>query len=219
MTRLVLFDLDGTLVDTARDIAVALNRLRAELALPPVPYEQIRPAVSHGSRVLIQRCFDVAAAPARAEQLKARFLKLYRERIADHSRCFPGIDTLLTAIEARGWSWGVVTNKPSWLTEPLLASLKLSERAATIISGDTTAHRKPHPEPLRAACRQAGLPPAQTVYVGDAERDIAAGRAAGTQTVIALFGYIDHHEQPERWGADHAVATPDDLTRWLGLLP
>lgn len=206
--RTVLFDLDGTLADTALDLADALNVVRTEENLPPLPFDVIRPSVSHGGRAMIKLGFQVDPGHADFERLRLRFLAVYEANIARKTRLFAGMDELLDALEDAGLQWGVVTNKPAWLTDPLMHALALSERAACIVSGDTTAHAKPHPEPMFYACRQVGSEPAQCVYIGDAERDVTAGKAAGMRTIVALFGYIDAHEQPDTWGADALINHP-----------
>ncbi len=213
--RAVLFDLDGTLADTAPDLAWALNQVRREQGLEPLPYDRIRPAVSHGSRALIERGFSLAPDDPRFEPLRRRLLDLYRANLARETRLFDGMDEVLAELEARGLRWGVVTNKPAWLTEPLLAALELDHRAAAIVSGDTVDQRKPHPAPLIHACELAGTDAAHCLYVGDARRDIEAGRAAGMHTLVALFGYLDEDDDPATWSADALVTTPADILRWI----
>jgi phosphoglycolate phosphatase len=142
-------------------------------------------------------------------------LAVYRANIAQHTRLFPGMDAVLDTIEARGMNWGVVTNKPAWLTEPLLEQLDLTHRAASIVSGDSTAHKKPHPAPMLLACTQTGSDAPQCLYVGDAQRDIEAGRNAGMTTLVALFGYIGDDDRPESWGADGLVNAPREILDWI----
>jgi len=211
----VLFDLDGTLVDTAPDMGGALNALRAEHDLPPLDAATIRPHVSHGGLALVKLGFGAERDPALLESLRLRFLEIYRDALAVGSRPFAGIDALLAGIEARGLRWGVVTNKPGWLTDPLLLALDLSERAACVVSGDTTANKKPHPEPLLHACQLIDRAAAGCLYVGDALRDIQAGRAAGMTTIVANYGYIGPGEDPAEWGAHGAIDTPQQLLSWL----
>lgn len=211
----VLFDLDGTLLDTAPDLAYALNEVRREQQLPPLPFAQIRPVVSHGSAGLLAAGFELAPGDDRFEPLRQRLLAIYQEHLAVQTRLFPGMESVLDALEDRGLAWGVVTNKPGWLTEPLLQRLDLARRSACIVSGDSTAQRKPDPAPLLHACGLAHCPPGQCVYVGDAERDIAAGRNAGMATLVALFGYLGDDDDPAQWGADGALEQPADLLRWL----
>jgi len=212
----VLFDLDGTLLDTAPDMAAALNALRAEEGLPPLGFSAIRPHVSHGAVRLIEVGF-ARPGPERFADLRQRFLDLYSRNLAVHTRLFDGLEAVLAALEQRAIPWGVVTNKPGWLTEPLLAELALATRSACIVSGDTLAERKPHPLPLLHAARLIGRDPAGCVYVGDAERDVQAGRAAGMRTVVAGFGYIGPGEDPASWHPDVVVASPPQLLDWLSL--
>jgi phosphoglycolate phosphatase len=204
----VLFDLDGTLLDTAPDMGAALNALRHEQGLPPLPAQLIRPRVSHGSTGLLDLGFP-QADEFETERLRSRFLQLYAAALAVHTQPFEGIEGVLVALESAGLRWGVVTNKPAWLTDPLLEHLELSGRCGCVVSGDTVAERKPHPLPLLHAATLLRLAPAQCVYVGDALRDIVAGRAAGMRTVVAAYGYLD--EDPAAWGADHAIARPTEL--------
>jgi N-acetyl-D-muramate 6-phosphate phosphatase len=214
--RCVLLDLDGTLVDTAPDLAWCLNALRAEQALPPLPFAAIRPHVSNGARALVRVGFTLDEADPRFEALRQRLIEIYQANLARESRVFPGMDGLIDALESRAIPWGVVTNKPAALTLPLLAALGLADRAACIVSGDSTAHSKPHPEPLLHASRLVGVTPDGCLYVGDAQRDIVAGRDAGMMTLVALFGYIEAGDRPEAWSADGLVEHPRDILDWLG---
>jgi phosphoglycolate phosphatase len=211
----VLFDLDGTLADTAPDLAYALNQVLREQGHKPLPFETIRPIVSHGGIALIGLGFGLGPEHPEFPSLRQRLLEIYRDNILRQTRLFPGIDDLLDRIEQSGRNWGVVTNKPDWLTQPLLDALGLTQRAACIVSGDTCDNRKPHPEPILHGCQLAGSEASQCVYVGDAQRDIEAGRRAGLRTLVALFGYIDHHEQPQTWGADALLRTPQDILAWI----
>jgi phosphoglycolate phosphatase len=208
----VLFDLDGTLADTAPDLAYALNLLLEEEGREPLPFARIRNQVSNGSTALVRLGFG---EHPEFERLRQRFLEIYSENLFLDSRLFPGMDALLAFIERRGMQWGIVTNKPAFLTDPLVARLGLDSRAACVVSGDTTAQRKPHPEPLFHACRQAGSPPVECVYVGDASRDIEAGRAADMQTLVALYGYIEADERPQEWGATAMIEEPRHILDWL----
>lgn len=215
--RSVLFDLDGTLLDTAPDLAAALNEVLAEQGRPTRPFEEIRPHVSHGGTALIRFGFDLAPEHPDFDTLRKRFLEIYRANIARHTRPFQGMLEVLGILESKGLSWGVVTNKPAWLTEPLMEALALTERAACIVSGDTTPQPKPHPEPLFYACRKIGLHATECLYVGDAQRDIEAGRAAGMHTLVALFGYIGAADQPEQWQADAMISHPLEILDYLGI--
>ena len=215
MIRTVLFDLDGTLADTARDLGGALNTLLVEQGKPELPYATIRPVASHGAAGLIELGFGVMRDTPRFAPLRERFISLYRERLALETQLFPGIAVLLDQLAARGLNWGIVTNKPAFLTEPLIDQLGLRADAACIVSGDSTANRKPHPEPMLHACKLAGSKPEECLYVGDAERDIAAGNAAGMKTLVALFGYIGAQDDPKSWGANGLIQEPGEILNWL----
>ncbi len=213
--RTVLFDLDGTLADTAPDLAFALNTVLQEQGRTPLPYENIRPVVSHGGIALIKHGFGIDETAAEFQPLRQRLLDIYRDNIARETRLFDGMDELLQQLEQRGLNWGVVTNKPGWLTEPLLEQLGILERAAAVVSGDTLPERKPHPAPMLLACEQAGSEAVQCLYVGDAERDIEAGRNAGMATLVALFGYLGENDHPESWQADGMVKSALEILDWL----
>lgn len=218
--RAVLLDLDGTLLDTAPDLIGSLNALRVENGLAPLPAGHLQPMVSHGSGPMIQRGFDLAPTDPDFETLRLRFLDLYRARVSHATRAFPGMDELLETLDEAGVPWGVVTNKPGWLTEPLLDDLGYAARAACIVAGDTLPCRKPDPAPILYACQQLELPPEQCVLIGDAQRDVEAGRRAGALTLVALFGYIGAEDRVGGWGADGLIGHPMEALRWLdaGLL-
>jgi len=211
----VLFDLDGTLADTAPDLGYTLNTLLAENNLPPLAYEKIRPVVSHGATALLRLGFNLDIDDPQFASFRHRFLDIYSKNLANETRIFPGMGELLDAIEQRGMKWGVVTNKPAWLTEPLMTRLNLRQRAACIVSGDSTVNRKPHPEPMLHACQQLDILAQQCLYVGDAQRDIEAGRCAGMKTLIALFGYIGADDQPRQWQADGMINQPPEILQWI----
>jgi phosphoglycolate phosphatase len=211
----VLFDLDGTLLDTAPDMIGAVNALRAEEGLPEIPFDQLRPHVSHGAARLVQVGFGCSSGD-RFQVLRGRFLDLYRGCLAGGTRLFDGLDAVLDWLESRRIPWGVVTNKPGWLTDPLLAELKLAPRAACVISGDSLAEKKPHPLPLLHAAALLRLAPARCAYVGDAERDIQAGRAAGMRTCVAAFGYLGEDDDPSAWLPDAIAESPEHLLQALG---
>lgn len=213
----VLFDLDGTLIDTAPDMACSLNLLLNEEGREEMPYQQIRPVVSNGSAALVELGFPDITDEQTSQRLKQRYLQIYEDNLCVHSHLFPGMNELIESIEQQHKNWGVVTNKPGWLTNPLMQQLKLSQRAACIISGDTTANRKPHPEPMLLACKQANSLAEQCLYVGDAQRDIEAGKNAGMQTIIANYGYIGDWEVTEQWGADFSINQPQELLKIIGL--
>jgi phosphoglycolate phosphatase len=211
----ILFDLDGTLIDTAPDMAYSLNLLLQENGHQIMHYTTIRPHVSNGSAALVKLAFGENIDPAYLEQLKKRYLEIYQQHLCVHSALFEGMQELLESIEKSGKKWGVVTNKPSWLTEPLMEALNLTRRSACIVSGDTTPERKPHPAPMIYACNQAGSETHECLYVGDAHRDIAAGKNANMKTIIASYGYIGDWESPQDWGADAAIDHPMALLTYL----
>jgi len=213
--RTVLFDLDGTLADTAPDLAHALNTQLVEEGKKALPYETIRPEVSHGATALVKLGFGVGPGDAGFDRLRERFLALYSADLCKHTKPFAGIEPLLKSLQQQGINWGIVTNKPAFLTDPLVAGLKLTPAPTCVVSGDTVANRKPHPEPMLLACTQAGSQPRECLYVGDAERDVTAGIAAGMRTIVACYGYIEAHEAPESWPADGRIHDPSALLDWL----
>lgn len=213
--ELVLFDLDGTLVDTAPDLAAAANRLRQRRGLLPLALEVLRPAASHGARGLIGAALNITPEHADFSVRCEEFLAEYAQGVCVESHLFDGMETLLDALDARGVRWGIVTNKAARFTEPLLKALHLHKRAACIVSGDTTAHLKPHPASLLHALDLCQVSAAATLYVGDDERDIHAGRAAGMRTVAARYGYLGSVNPIERWGADHQVDTAEQILELL----
>lgn len=216
MIKAVLFDLDGTFADTAPDLAYALNQVLQQENLPPLPYKHIRPVVSHGGIALIKLGFSELSPESREfKRLRQSLLDVYKKNISKHTRLFSGMDRLIERLEKNNVLWGIVTNKPSWLTDPLMSDLGLTHRAAAIVSGDTTAERKPHPLPLIHACEQMQCKPVECLYVGDAERDIIAGNRAGMKTITALFGYIEANDSPENWGADAMISEPLDIEKFL----
>ena len=211
MTEGVLFDLDGTLADTAPDLAYALNETLKANDKSPLPFEKIRPVVSHGGIAMIRLAFDIGPEDSDYISIREQFLQIYLDNIAKHTRLFDGMENLLKTLESQDIAWGIVTNKPGWLTNPLMDALNLSQRAATIVSGDTLDKAKPHPDPLFHACKEANINPSNCVYVGDADRDIQAGKAAGMKTIGALFGYILEDEDPYDWQADIYIQHPEEI--------
>ena len=215
--KVVLFDLDGTFADTAPDLANALNLTLDLHGKASLPLEHIRPAVSHGGAALIRLGFGLEPEHGDFESLRQDLLKFYVQHICRETSLFPGMEEVLQELERNNILWGIVTNKPTWLTAPLMKQLDMVERAACIVSGDTTANPKPHPEPIIHACTLAGSTPGECIYIGDARRDIEAGNSAGTTTLTALFGYIDENDRPESWEADGAIEHPAQLLDWLTL--
>ena len=209
MIEAVLFDLDGTLIDTAPDMGGALNNLLIEEGLSPLPLESIRPYVSQGGLVLTQLGFSAHVTEPEIEPLRQRYLQHYRDIVADNSVLFNGFEEILLTLKDNQLAWGIVTNKPEWLTTPLLEQLGLS--SPVVICGDTLEHRKPHPLPLQVAARNLGIDCQKCIYVGDDERDIIAGRAANMKTLIAAYGYISTDIVLDDWQADGIIQQPLDL--------
>lgn len=214
---MILFDLDGTLVDTAHDLAYALNLQRMRHGLAELPLDVIRPYASHGSKGLLAIGFDLSDEDDAFVSMRDEYLAIYDQVLTRKPILFDGISELLVTLEANNIPWGVVTNKPRRFTQPLMQSIGLLTRAACVVSGDDAARPKPYPDTLLMACKQAGVNPQQCWYVGDAERDIQAGKAAGMQTVVALYGYLSDTDQPEAWGADQAIQAPLDLLAFANL--
>lgn len=204
--RCVLFDLDGTLADTALDLVGALNELRAEQGLEPLPVASMRAAANGGAAKLVEAGLD-----ENNDAHRQRFLELYGARLCRETRLFPEIASLLNALDARDVPWGVVTNKPTALTGPILDALGITARAGTIVCGDTVAESKPHPAPVRHALAALDATPAASWYLGDAERDVTAARGAGMRVAVALWGYLDDNDDPAAWGADACLASPGAL--------
>ncbi|MDR2215910.1 MAG: phosphoglycolate phosphatase [Nevskiaceae bacterium] len=210
----VLFDLDGTLLDTAPDMVAALNQVRVEQGLPALDSQLARAQVSNGSTGLMTLAFpELSGEPF--EQLREHFLSLYSQRIAEQTALFPGFERVLAKFKAWNMPWGIVTNKPAFLTNPLLAALNLDREAACIVSGDTLPQRKPYPEPLLHAAERLRMAPEYCVYVGDAQRDVQAAHAAGMPALVALYGYIGPQDDPRSWQPDAFIEHPYDLIYWL----
>lgn len=210
-TAAVLFDLDGTFADTAPDLGAALNHVRSLHHLPPLPLEITRLQASHGSAGLLKLGFNVTPDDAEFPALRDTFLAHYTANICVHTTLFSGMAQLIDALEQRGLPWGIVTNKPHRFTLPLMQALGYAERAACLVSGDTCAHAKPHPEPMLHAAEIIGVAPQQCLYLGDDKRDMEAGRAAGMSSLIALYGYIDPQAKLDTWLAAGAIASPLEL--------
>ena len=207
----VLFDLDGTLADTAPDLADALNRLRAEHDLPPLPEQRLRRWTSNGTRGMLRAGFEIAPDDPRFPRLAKRYLQIYADAPCVRTRLFPGLAESLDSLEASGIGWGVVTNKPRELAEPILEGLGLARRSACLSGGTCAAAPKPSPEPLLLACRRTGWSAEACVYVGDDARDIVAGRAAGMATLAAAWGYLGDRPDVGEWQADAIVEHPAQL--------
>jgi phosphoglycolate phosphatase len=213
----VLLDLDGTLLDTAPDLIASINRLLDEQGFAALPEREFAGSVGHGSAPMIARAFNLGSADYLFEGLRQRFLDLYHEQVSHQTRPYDGMEAMIDHLEAAGIPWGIVTNKPGWLTEPLLTALGYGERPACVVTGDDITRRKPHPHQVTEGCRRLGLRPGHCVLVGDALRDIQAGQRAGTMTLAALYGYLCGDDQPERWGADGLIDHPGQILRWVAL--
>ena len=211
----VLFDLDGTLVDTAPDLAFALKSLLQEHGKSSLDYHLVRPVASHGSAGLLKLAFGIESDHTDYDSLQQRFLHFYQHNLTRETRLFNGMETVLDTLEKKNIPWGIITNKPAFLTDPLLEQLQLTQRAACIVSADTTAHSKPHPEPMLYACKKLQLEPDKCIYIGDALRDIEAGNIVDMYTIIALYGYLSHEDKPETWQANTSITHPLELLKWL----
>ena len=207
---LVLFDLDGTLLDSAPDMAATVNRMRAARGRPPMALEALRPHVSKGSRAMSAAAFPELGGEVPGEMIR-EFLDVYEEELGRHGEPFAGVADLLAAIEAAGSRWGIVTNKPEYLARQVLPKLGWDSRSAILVGGDSLPERKPHPLPLLHAAQAVGVGIADCAYVGDDERDIAAARAAGMHAIVALWGYRLPDDDPLAWGADAQAASARDL--------
>jgi phosphoglycolate phosphatase len=215
LPRALLLDLDGTLVDTAPDMADALIKLQHNRGVPELAYDEIRPWVSHGAAAMIRIGFGVDTESELYPELRDAYLQQYAGNVATLSGLFSGMRQVLDYCQDSDIPWGVVTNKPGYLTLPLMQALGLYDSAACIVSGDTVTKPKPDPMPLLHACMLLKLAPSDCLYVGDAERDIQSGRRAGTRTMIAEWGYITDQEDPSEWGAQSILRQPADLLRYL----
>jgi N-acetyl-D-muramate 6-phosphate phosphatase len=214
MFRAVLFDLDGTLADTAPDLGRAINRMRGARGLPELPLSATRPVTSHGARGLLHAGFGIGPEHPDYRPMREEFLALYEQDICRETRLFPGNPELLASLEERGLLWGIVTNKAERLARMLLARLEGTQSACCIVGGDTTPNLKPHPAPLLAACAVIGEVPGACIYVGDDRRDVEAAHAAGMKAAVARWGYLNGGS-PESWNADWMLDQPQDLVRLL----
>ena len=215
--RGLLLDLDGTLADTAPDLGDALNRALFANGYPEVDVIALRGSISGGGRAMVEFALGLHVQEAERDRIRHRFLDEYLARICVRTRLYPGMAEVLERAEAVGLPWGIVTNKLTLYTTPLVAALGLAERAACVVCGDTLARAKPWPEPMWHAAEQLGRLPAECLYVGDHHRDIEAGRAAGMRTLAALFGYLEEDADTAAWGADASIAQAGDIAGWLDL--
>ena len=213
--RCVLFDLDGTLLDSATDLGQAVDAMRRERGLPSLPSPLYRASAGSGARGMLKVAFAVEPSDPGYAELRDEFLQRYEQRMTQTTQPFAGVESLLNALRERGLAWGVVTNKAARFTLPLTTSLPLFASARVIVCGDTTPHLNPHPASLIEAMRQAGVGPAQCIYVGDDERDMQAGKAAGVRTVAACYGYLGAGAQVDAWPADAVIDQPLELLNLL----
>ena len=211
----VLFDLDGTLIDSAPDLGAAADKMRTDRGMQSLPLSAYRPLAGAGARGMIAVAFDVGPLDAEFNQLKEEFFDNYEARLVKNTHAFEGVAELIDQIHLAGLKWGVVTNKAARFTIPITQAMPLFKSAQTIVSGDSTPHAKPHPAPLLEAARRLGLPPVRCIYVGDDERDIAAGRAAGMVTVAAAYGYLGDVVDTIDWKADLTITKPIALLNFL----
>lgn len=211
----VLFDLDGTLLDTAPDLAVALNTLLKNHGRAPLPFSKIRPVVSHGAKGLIHLGFNIDDTDSRFALLREELLNIYQQNLCKETQLFDGIESVLNYIDVNSLCWGIITNKPAFLTEPLVDQINFNPKPKCVISGDTLSKCKPDPEPLLHACKLINVIPEECVYIGDAERDIIAGKRAGMQTIIANYGYLSFHDQSDTWKADAIINQSLEILDWL----
>jgi phosphoglycolate phosphatase len=215
MLEAVLFDLDGTLVDTAPDMARTVNEMRTRRGLAPVPTEQVRPHVSNGARGMIVSAFGITTEHPEFQGMREEFLALYADNLCVDSRLFDGMEQVLHDLEAGGIAWGVVTNKFERFARPLMEGLDLGSRSAIVVGGDTCPRPKPFPDPLLHAAATLGVAPMNMLYVGDDLRDVQAARAAGMAIVVAGYGYLGDGTPPELWGADAVVDSPAGIGEWI----
>lgn len=209
--RAVMFDLDGTLLDTAPDFVVVVNQLLREQGRPTLPDELIRAGVSNGSKALIKLAFGIDESHSDFEPLRQRLLELYLQHIAVHTKPFPGIENLLEKLAQHQIAWGIATNKPAAYTLPLMAALNMQPAPASVICPDHVQRSKPDPESMLLASTQLGCKPQQIIFVGDHKRDIDCGRDAGSITIAAAYGYVDEGDDPANWNADHCVSHADEI--------
>jgi N-acetyl-D-muramate 6-phosphate phosphatase len=213
----VLFDLDGTLIDSAHGLTAATNAMRAVRCLPDMPHEQLRPHAGSGARGMLRAAFDKTSAHVDYEALRDEFYVHYEAHMLHNTRAFANVDAMLNALDQRRLPWAIVTNKATRFAQPTAEALGLWPRAGALVAGDTTAFTKPHPEPLLEAARRLGQSPRACVYVGDDPRDMQAGRAAGMATLAAAWGYLGVEAPVNTWGADAVLTRPEDLLIWLDL--
>lgn len=215
LVKAVLFDLDGTLIDSAPDLGGAADKMRVDRGLPSLPFAQYRPRVGAGARGMLDVAFGMTPDHPDYPVMREEFFQNYERRLTEETRAFDGVPELIDTIVGQGLAWGIVTNKNMRFTAPLVQQMPLLAAAGTVVGGDTMPHAKPHPAPLLEAARQLGLAPGDCLYVGDDERDIVAGRAAGMATVAATYGYLGSRAEALAWGADAQIDSPSELLSLL----
>jgi len=213
--KAVLFDLDGTLIDSAPDLAAAADRLRLDRGLPELGLSLYRPHTGTGARGMLKIAFQMEPEHPEFIDLREEFFKNYERNLVVNTRPFDGVKELIESLNDRSLAWGIVTNKSARFTDPIVRQIPLLTQAKTVISGDTTAHAKPHPAPILEAMKRMGLRAEECVYIGDDERDIVAGKAAGVKTVAAGYGYLGEAGDIANWNADVNIYSPLDLLKWL----
>jgi len=214
MIQCILFDLDGTLLDTSHDFYYALNQTCAKFNVPNVDYQQLRPIISDGGQAMVSLAFPETSSSELAER-KAFFLANYADNIAKHTQLFTGLESGMQAIADKEIAWGIVTNKPEWLTQRLMQQIVFPSEPCAVISGDSLAESKPHPAPLLLAAKNCGVKPENCLFLGDHSRDILAGKNANMQTGVALFGFIPTTDKPQDWQADYNFTTPESISKFL----
>lgn len=213
----VLFDLDGTLIDSAPDLGAAADKMRTDRGLPSLPLADYRPMAGAGARGMLSIAFGLTPESSEFPKLREEFFRNYEVRMLLDTHVFAGVAELIDELDAQGLPWGIVTNKASRFTDPLVTAIPKFVTARAVVSGDTTPHAKPHPEPLLEAARRLNVDPARCIYVGDDERDIVAGRAAGMRTLAATYGYMGANADATLWRADGCVESPLEVLQWLNL--
>ena len=211
----VLFDLDGTLLDTASDLISSLNHALQEEGLPCASAEQIKPYISHGAAAMVSQYLNGSCNDEIHSRILEHMLNDYQNHIAERTELFSGMANILDTLESRNIKWGVVTNRRERFTHLLMDAFNLTSRAACIVSGDTTAYSKPRPEPMLAACKQAGVKPQQCLFIGDSANDIEAGKSAGMKTMAAAYGYLKQGDDPNNWEADALIQSPAEILPWI----
>lgn len=214
-TNAFLFDLDGTLLDTSHEITDSVNQLLQEEGCPPLTIEKIRPVISEGIQGLLKLAFQMEKSHPSYENFKQRLIEFHLNSLGQNTPLFPGMEQVLDKLEKLGMAWGIVTNKPKFLTDPLLKTLELDSRTSCVVSGDTLSVAKPHPEPMLHACKLLNCSPHECIYIGDAQRDIQAGKNSGIKTVLAMYGYIGEPNEALKWEPDYVIYHPTELLNFI----